>query len=93
MKTPRRITRKQASLALRDWEAGLRNYEIEQGMASEHGGQWIVSEWCPFNGIFCAYRDVASVEDIETARRNITKHGPSKGLNVEYHLKYLETGQ
>lgn len=32
----------------------LRNYEIEERLALEYDGRWVISEWCPFNGRFCS---------------------------------------
>jgi len=49
----------------------LRNYEMEQMMQDHFGDNWIVVEWCPFNGIFCRYQKVASRYDLKKARNNI----------------------
>lgn len=34
----------------------LRNYEMEDLLAEHVGGEWVVSEPCPFNGFFCSWR-------------------------------------
>jgi hypothetical protein len=39
------------------WFTRLRNYEYEYRLAEEFGGRWVISEWCPFNGRFCALRE------------------------------------
>jgi hypothetical protein len=31
-----------------------RNYELEQTLSDVFGGTWVVTDWCPFNGRFCA---------------------------------------
>lgn len=51
-----------------DW---LKNYEMEMLMKDHFGDDWIVVEWCPFDGIFCRYRRVASRHDLKEARRDI----------------------
>ncbi len=52
----------------------LRNYEIEnrlydQSVSKGDDDVWIVTEWCPFNGIFCNYMKVASTKDLKAALR------------------------
>lgn len=37
-----------------NWER-LRNYEIESRLHKEFGGEWGISEPCPFNGPFCSF--------------------------------------
>jgi hypothetical protein len=39
-----------------DWTR-LRNYEMEMDLAEEFGGEWCVTDWCPFNGRFCKVHD------------------------------------
>ena len=46
-----------------DWKS-LRNYEMEEEMRDQFGDDWVVVEWCPFNGIFCRYKEVASKADL-----------------------------
>jgi hypothetical protein len=36
----------------------MRNYEIEQDLREAFGGEWIVDELCPFNGVYSAYGDL-----------------------------------
>lgn len=47
----------------------LRNYEIESRLHSALGGEWVITEWCPFDGYFCSYRDVASIHDLRNMLR------------------------
>jgi len=35
----------------------LRNYEIEEGLHEITGDEWIVTDWCPFDGRFCNIDD------------------------------------
>jgi hypothetical protein len=52
-----------------DWER-LRNYEFEGELRKTFGGDWVISEWCPFNGVYCAWCEHAPDAVIEeTARR------------------------
>lgn len=34
-----------------------RNYELEERLEAEYDGQWVISEWCPFDGRFCKLAD------------------------------------
>jgi hypothetical protein len=56
------------------WETH-RNYELEDELHAKCGDQWIIVEWCPYNGIYCAYLEVASKKDLRIARRNIGAAG------------------
>ena len=51
-----RLSTREQLLAMRepDWER-MRNYEIEHALRYELGGEWCVSELCPFNGAFCSW--------------------------------------
>lgn len=35
----------------------LRNYELEHDLKLRFGGEWCISEWCPFNGRFCQLQE------------------------------------
>lgn len=73
------------SVALRKLEypldSKLRNYEIEHLLEAKFPlktmmkGEWIIAEWCPFNGINCLYSRVASVPDLEEALLNCEASG------------------
>ena len=43
----------------------LRNYEYEGDLAKTFGGEWCISEWCPFNGIYCTWCEHAPDDAIE----------------------------
>jgi hypothetical protein len=45
----------------------LRNYEIEDRLSHRFGGVWIITEWCPLNGVYCRYMSVASIRDLKSA--------------------------
>jgi len=59
-----------------------RNYELEHSLERLHDQslipgntqkiEYIISEWCPFNGIHCAYFEHATECDLVTAYTNIT---------------------
>lgn len=36
------------------WER-CRNYELETDMSEWFGGEWVISEWCPFDGVYCRW--------------------------------------
>ena len=37
----------------------MRNYEYEVLLSETFGGEWVIKEWCPFNGRYCAWGDHA----------------------------------
>jgi hypothetical protein len=39
------------------WWDRLRNYEYEERLHEAFGGDWCISEWCPFDGRWCTLRD------------------------------------
>jgi hypothetical protein len=51
-----------------------RNYEIEGDLHEACGGRWIISAWCPHNGVHCAWYDFASPEALEQAATNIDNY-------------------
>jgi hypothetical protein len=65
----------------------IRNYEIErmlreQSFTKGDDDLWIVVEWCPFNGIHCAYFDVASTRDLRSALSEHRKYARRPGNYV-----------
>lgn len=44
-----------------------RNYEIESALIKEFGDDWIVAEWCPFNGVYCRWGRQQIVRDTKPA--------------------------
>jgi len=51
----------------------FRNYELEHELESQcdlEEGEIIIGEWCPFNGIYCKFFDVAPIKALEEAKRN-----------------------
>lgn len=61
----------------------LRNYELEAELQGTLGGDWVISEWCPFNGFFCAYSDVAPLDEMVAYREIIRGWNPKK-VDVDY---------
>lgn len=49
----------------REYPNRIRNYEMESNLGSP--GEFIVAEWCPFNGIHCSYFEHATLKDLNTA--------------------------
>lgn len=95
------------SVALRKLEYPLdnklRNYEIEHlletrfPLKSMMKGEWIIAEWCPFNGINCLYFRVASIPDLEEALLNCEASGMFEdfvirdiNLRIKLRTKELE---
>lgn len=73
----RAITRKNATIALRDYgKSRLRNYEIEAMLKDRFPAPWVVWETCPFNGKFCAWGEIVDRE-LENWNQEWTK-GESK---------------
>lgn len=52
-----------------------RNYELEHDLEVEHGGTWVIAEWCPSNGIYCSYWEHAPVPVLKLALRAHEKVG------------------
>lgn len=71
------------------WDA-LRNYELERMMEYHFGGEWVIAEWCPFDGIFCRYKEVAPAADLIEAKNNIAAMPENTGLNKPYLLRLLD---
>ncbi len=75
-----------------DWDR-LRNYEIENRMTGQFGGRWVVSEWCPFNGIHCRWADYAPIKVLQEqlaafdgSRRALTE----EGYNVDFLISLMQ---
>lgn len=47
-----------------NWDR-LRNYELEGILEKELGGEWVIGEWCPFNGIHCNWLDHCPLETLD----------------------------
>ncbi len=69
------VSREEASKAIgREYPNRIRNYELEGYLVElheqslVHGNtekiKYVISEWCPFNGIFCSYFEHATFEDL-----------------------------
>lgn len=77
---------------LREDFARMRNYEIQGELEDLFGATWVISEWCPFNGIHTAWCHVAprAVRE-KTAnwwrvnRASLT----ADHYNVDAHIRYL----
>ncbi len=50
-----------------------RNYEIEHDLDEliDDEGVYVIAEWCPFNGIYCAWLQHAPTESIERTMREV----------------------
>ena len=82
-----------------EWSDRLRNYEIEYDLAELAGVDvddeelmYVVAEWCPFNGIFCAWREHAPREVLDDTISWWEEHRAelaAQGLRVDYHLGLL----
>lgn len=46
--------------------ARLRNYELESRLFHLFGNEYVISEWCPFNGIYCGWAAHAPEVDLKT---------------------------
>jgi len=74
-----------------DWPR-LRNYELEWLMKDNYGDHgWVVCEWCPFDGIFCSYKEGASRHDLMEAREDIAAVPEDKGLNKSHFFRLIDT--
>lgn len=72
----------------------VRNYELEHDLSSKLGGEWVVAEWCPFNGLFCQWISYAPDEDLDKTIKwweDNRAANAEHGLNVDYHIQYLQT--
>lgn len=49
-----------------------RNYELEDRIALGWEDKWVISEFCPFNGIYCRWREYAPREDFVEYRELLT---------------------
>lgn len=75
----------------RDWER-MRNYEIEDELEREIGGEWVVSEWCPFNGVYCAWKDHcpdAILEALIVECEANPERLRARGINPDARIAYL----
>lgn len=63
------------------WET-YRNYELEALMRDNFSADddWVICEWCPYDGIFCTYRHGASKHNLKEARRNFEDWRPEPGM-------------
>jgi hypothetical protein len=55
-----------------NWER-LRNYEFESDLAKAFGGEWCISEWCPFDGVYCSWKDHAPDSVIEETAKGFER--------------------
>lgn len=77
---------------LPDWDR-LRNYEIEDLLARVLGGAWCVSEWCPYDSIFCLWNKHAPVVEREKkiAKLEANRSELSTRIDVDYYITILRT--
>lgn len=49
------ISRKDAHVLLdiKEEYIRLRNYELEYRLSVATGDEWVITDWCPFNGRYC----------------------------------------
>lgn len=74
-----------------DWER-LRNYEYEGDLRKAFGGDWCISEWCPFNGIYCAWSEHAPDAVIEATAHGFERDAESlkqNGFSPERMAEYV----
>lgn len=75
-----------------DWER-CRNYELEARLERYIGGEWVITTWCPFNGIFCnaiEYIDEKGLRETISEFKEAKKtQAYGKHLNYDYHVNIL----
>lgn len=75
------------------WASRLRNYEFEDRLAKRFGHEWVISEWCPFNGVWCKWVEYETAEwiraDIERLRS--TPGDEYKRMRANAAADYLES--
>jgi hypothetical protein len=82
----------------------MRNYEIETLLDrtfeaadyenEDFEGRWVISEWCPFNGVHCAWVKHCPVEDIDAIIANWEANPDAlrrDGINPEIAIGHLKT--
>ena len=62
-----------------------RNYEIEHDLSDIFGVEHVISEWCPFNGIYSSWADHCPISEL----RQIVDENIGKGIVDHYNLDYL----
>lgn len=73
--------------------ARMRNYELEFELSDVLGGEWVISEWCPFDGIFTAWREHAPASVLRRTIRRFRRSqaaGNVEGYNWDYLVGYLQ---
>ena len=74
-----------------EWER-MHNYEIEGLLEETFGDEWCINEWCPFDGVFSRWRDLAPESVIEERVAEIQSNTETirlRGLNPEYLIAHL----
>jgi hypothetical protein len=62
----------------------LRNYEIENDLNRLFSNDYVISEWCPFDGFFCDWSNYCLISELEALKSDENKvHVISVGYNWE----------
>ena len=70
----------------------LRNYEFESLLNRVFDGEWVVSEWCPFNGIWCKWIEHAPQSELDAKIKWYEVHRAElTSIDVDAHLSRLRT--
>lgn len=63
----------------------IRNYEIEHTLNTLFGEEHVISEWCPYNGIYSSWIDHCPINELQRLCGDMADQQGTK-----YHIQYLE---
>ena len=69
----------------------MRNYEIEYDLSNIFGGEYVVNEWCPFNGIFCKWMHHCDLSVLNSIVEENRGRGVVDGYNLDHLADYAES--
>lgn len=55
----------------------VRNYELEDMLHCLFGSRWVVSEWCPFNYVFCQWLRHCPIDELH---KEVERHREGSSL-------------
>jgi hypothetical protein len=73
----------------------LRNYELEEGLERSFPVSseltWVISDWCPYNGVHCTYFNYAPRGVLEETLTSIRERDPVGAAMIEKELAKPES--
>lgn len=68
----------------------VRNYELEQDLQDRFDREYVITEWCPNNGVYCKWIHYCSESELSRIISENRGRGVVDGYNLDYLADYVE---